>query len=172
MYLYHLLSSKAWQKQQDEDQRLREQGQHFVPRPKRIKHFYDCGYDDIVKQLVNYPESCKNFYPLLQQLGLPYQSYYDKSADKVARVLKTALFTETAILIELPPRNGYFSTSIPSNPDITPYRTVKKEPMYQPDDSWITVDLVNHRSVQIDIVNASNVASILRPHKPALMISF
>ncbi|WP_170143382.1 hypothetical protein [Orbus hercynius] len=29
-----------------------ETGQGYLPKPKRIKHFYDTGYHDIVTQLV------------------------------------------------------------------------------------------------------------------------
>ncbi|WP_392553091.1 hypothetical protein RHO14_04300 [Orbus wheelerorum] len=159
MYLYQLMLSKAWQKLEDDYLLSRENAHQSIPifqlKPKRIKHFYDCGYDDIVKRLVNNPSDCKNFYPSLQQVGLPYQSYYDKSADKVASVLKTALFTEQVILIELPPRNGYLDSSTSINDTIAALPVIK-EPMYEPDDSWIIVDLVNHKPQQIDIRNANN----------------
>ncbi|WP_392560313.1 hypothetical protein [Orbus mooreae] len=151
MYVYQLLSTKAWQQQEEAYQLAREAGQGYLPKPKRIKHFYDTGYDDIVKQLVSEPESCKNFYPVLQQVGLPYQSYYHKIPDQVSKVLKTALFTESAILIELPPQSGHYVESSTSEQFDTLPSLIKKEPYYEPDNSWLVVDLVNHQPELMDI---------------------
>ncbi|MDF7670870.1 hypothetical protein PT276_06630 [Orbaceae bacterium ESL0721] len=39
----------------------------------------------LLKKLVADPESCKDFYQVLQQVGLPYQTYYHKIPDKVAQ---------------------------------------------------------------------------------------
>ncbi|MDF7669596.1 hypothetical protein PT276_00005 [Orbaceae bacterium ESL0721] len=106
MFHYQLVSADAWQ---DESARLA--GLDYFSRPKRIKHFYDSDYRDVIKKLVADPESCKDFYQVLQQVGLPYQTYYHKIPDKVAQVLATALFTESAILLELPLPSWIYNNS-------------------------------------------------------------
>ncbi|WP_392553109.1 polymorphic toxin type 17 domain-containing protein [Orbus wheelerorum] len=155
MYFYQLVLNKEWQALQEDYYQTRQNTNRYITKPKRIKHYYDCGYDDIVKHLVASPDSCKNFYPLLQQVGLPYQSYYQKCAEKVAKVLKMALFSEQLVLIELPPRDGYFNPSASINDTIAALPVIK-EPMYEPDDSWIIVDLVNYKPQQIEVRNAGN----------------
>lgn len=55
-----LLSAKAWQQQIAAYQLAREAGQGYLPKPKRIKHFYDTSYHDVVKQLVAEP-ACYGF---------------------------------------------------------------------------------------------------------------
>ncbi|MDF7670414.1 hypothetical protein PT276_04225 [Orbaceae bacterium ESL0721] len=150
MYHYQLVSADAWQ---DESARLA--GLDYFSRPKRIKHFYDSDYRDVVKKLVADPESCKDFYPVLQQVGLPYQTYYHKIPDKVAQVLATALFTESAILLELPLPSWIYNNSTFNSAYVK--KKFKKIPYYQPDDSWITVDLVNHRPELIAIRDGANI---------------
>ena len=127
----------------------------YQPKPTRIKHFYDSGYDDIVNQLVNQPQSCKDFYPVLQQVGLPYQSYYDKIPAKVSDTLKTALYQERVVLVQLPVINGYCGT-VSYSDAIKAMPIVKKEPTFEPDDSWLVVDLLNHPPEQIQILDAAN----------------
>ncbi|WP_392562170.1 polymorphic toxin type 17 domain-containing protein [Orbus sturtevantii] len=161
MYFYQLLSAKEWQQREEAYQLARQQGSHYLPKPKRIKHFYDTGYDDIVNQLVSEPSSCKNFYPVLQQTGLPYQSYYDKIPDKVSHVLKTALFTGNVVLIELPPQGGYYGASSANKPFNAPLSLVKKQPVYEPDDSWLVVDLVNHSPELLDIRDGGNIQQVI-----------
>ncbi|MDF7670515.1 HNH endonuclease [Orbaceae bacterium ESL0721] len=150
MYHYQLVSADAWQ---DESARLA--GLDYFSRPKRIKHFYDSDYRDVVKKLVADPESCKDFYQVLQQVGLPYQTYYHKIPDKVAKVLATALFTESAILLELPLPSWIYNNSTFNSAYVK--KKFKKIPYYQPDDSWITVDLVNHRPELIAIRDGANI---------------
>ncbi|GAA5107654.1 hypothetical protein GCM10023211_09010 [Orbus sasakiae] len=152
MYLYQLMLKKQWLMLEEDDA---SSSSYYQPKPTRIKHFYDCGYDDIVKQLVNQPQSCKDFYPVLQQVGLPYQSYYDKMPDKVSNTLKTALHQEHVVLVQLPVINGYSGTASYSH-DIKPIPIVKKEPTFEPDDSWLVVDLLNHKPELIQILDASN----------------
>ncbi|MDF7670802.1 HNH endonuclease [Orbaceae bacterium ESL0721] len=150
MYHYQLVSADAWQ---DESARLA--GLDYFSRPKRIKHFYDSDYRDVIKKLVADPESCKDFYQVLQQVGLPYQTYYHKISDKVAKVLATALFTESAILLELPLPSWIYNNSTFNSAYVK--KKFKKIPYYQPDDSWITVDLVNHRPELIAIRDGANI---------------
>jgi len=152
MYLYQLMLKKQWLMLEEDEA---SSPSYYQPKPTRIKHFYDCGYDDIVKQLVNQPQSCKDFYPVLQQVGLPYQSYYDKIADKVSNTLKTALHQEHVVLVQLPMINGYSGTPSYSH-DIKPIPIVKKEPTFEPDDSWLVVELLNHKPELIQILDASN----------------
>ncbi|XKM13717.1 nucleotidyltransferase domain-containing protein [Orbaceae bacterium ac157xtp] len=162
MYFYQLLLAKEWQQQEDERQLARQTGNRFyTPNPKRIKHFYDKGYNDIVKRLVANPESCKNFYLVLQKLGLPEQSYYRRIPDKVSQILKTALFTEKAILIELPPQSGGYIESSNHQRVNSPLTLIEKEPYYESDDSWLIVDLVNHKPDLIDIRNAGESQQII-----------
>lgn len=148
MYLYQLMLSKEWQQVQSS----KSQNQHYssVLKTKRIKHFYDNDYDGIVNYLVANPNSCKNFYATLQQVGLSYQSYYEKMPDHVATVLKATLFNEKVVLIELPPQGGYYEESLLRNPLITSSVT-NQDPVYESDDAWLIVDLLNHQPELIDI---------------------
>lgn len=91
MYLYQLILARDQLQFSDNYQLFNRQLGCYSSKPKRIKYFYDYEYGYIVKQFVNEPESCKNFYAVLQEVGLPYQTYYLKSADMVAKVLTIAL---------------------------------------------------------------------------------
>ena len=91
MYLYQLILARDQLQFSDNYQLFNRQLGCYSSKTKRIKYFYDHEYGDIVKQFVNEPESCKNFYAVLQEVGLPYQTYYHKSADMVAKVLTIAL---------------------------------------------------------------------------------
>ncbi|MDF7670071.1 hypothetical protein PT276_02430 [Orbaceae bacterium ESL0721] len=118
----------------------------------------------MVKFLVAEPESCKNFYPVLQQVGLPYQTYYHKIPDTVSEVLTTALFTESAILLELPPPSWIYinSTNQPFKTSQSVIKkNIKKIPYFKPDYSWLTVDLVNHRPELMDIRDGANIHKTL-----------
>ena len=156
MYFYQLMLAKDWQQLEDNYQLSNQQSGYYSPKPKRIKYFYDNQYQDIVKQLVNEPESCKNFYLVLQQVGLPYQTYYHKCADKVAKVLTTALYNEQVILIHQPQINGYHDNSSFSCNEFRSIPVIKKDPYYESDDSWLIVNLQNHHPEQIQILDASN----------------
>lgn len=156
MYFYQLMLAKDWQQLEDNYQLSNQQSGYYSPKPKRIKYFYDNQYQDIVKQLVNEPESCKNFYLVLQQVGLPFQTYYHKCADKVAKVLTTALYNEQVILIHQPQINGYHDNSSFSCNEFRSIPIIQKDPYFEPDDSWLIVNLQNHHPEQIQILDASN----------------
>lgn len=101
MYHYQLMLAKDWENQQAEQKNnpLTLRYAHCEFSTKKIVHFYQSGYDDIVKELVANPDSCKDFYPVLQKVGLPYQSYYHRVSERVAQVLQNALFENRVVLL-------------------------------------------------------------------------
>lgn len=156
MYLYQLILARDWQQFEDNHQLFNQQLGCYSYKLKRIKYFYDHEYGDIVKQLVNEPESCKNFYAVLQEVGLPYQTYYHKSADIVAKVLTNALYKEHVILIHQQQINSYNDNSSLFGNEYRSIPVIKKESYYESDDSWLIVNLQNHHSEQIQILDASS----------------
>ena len=66
------------------------------------------------------------------------------------------MFTETAILIELPPQSSHYVESSTSQLSNVPLPVIKKEPYYEPDNSWLVVNLVNHQPELMDIRNGGD----------------
>ncbi|MBX4134313.1 hypothetical protein JMI89_11825, partial [Frischella sp. Ac48] len=58
-------------------------------------------------------------------------------------------------LVQLPVINGYCGT-VSYSDAIKAMPIVKKEPTFEPDDSWLVVDLLNHPPEQIQIFDAAN----------------
>lgn len=167
MYHYQLMLAKDWENQQAEQKNSPSTFRytHSEFSAKRVVHFYHSGYDDIVKKLVANPESCKDFYPVLQKVGLPYTTYYQRITDEVARILQNALFERKVVLL---PRldNGSYSSnkSSQTSNSLSHYQQVlKPQPAYNPDYSWITIDLVNHSPAPINICDPADDTPISSP---------
>lgn len=145
MYFYQLMTAKEWATFQVEHNEKNKRRIFPDPLPKRIKHFYDNEYNDIVKQCVNNPDSCQNFYATLKKVGLPYQSYYHRIPEQVESVFRQALIREEVVIVHK--SVSYSSSSSLQNiPSIAPKpRAPTTYYNQEKNDNWIEIEFVNYQ---------------------------
>lgn len=166
MYHYQLMLVKDWANRQVERENNTSSfySDHNNFSLNQIIHFYGNGYDDIVKKLVADPNSCKDFYKVLQQVGLSYQTYYHHIPDKVTQTLKNALAENKVVLLARTGDGLYTGESNKTNFNPFGYsQSFKRELPYESDDSWLIINLVNHHQpVNIQLYDAADNRYILQ----------